>query len=419
MLRALGGIGGALAIPSSLSLIVQLFPTPSHQARALAIFNGVGAAGNILGLIIGAGIVQYAGWNWIFWFVAILGVGISAISLVLIPGSKKEKKEVKFDIVGVSLLTGEQIVHLLAYAQPYSLALVAVILFIFSVTSGSTIGWGTAYVLTPLLISLVLATGFLWWEAHTNPDDAVLPPRMWRYQSFGILVSLVLLPYFWWLTSFINLTSWWEQVYGWSPITIAVHFLAMGITAWLTTNVTGYLPRWLAHKQIILAGLFMAIIASILLPFAAAPWTYWTIVFPAQVLGGGGLIIVFVNSSIALFSYTPASAAGTVGAIFSCALQLGSAIGLAAVASITTSVDDKAKFDPPVTQWSQHLEHITSSMWTEAYKGRAASYWFTLGILLVETTAVILFLKAEEKNTEEEKIAEKTDVETGSKSMKD
>ena len=110
MLRALGGIGGALTIPSSLSLIVQLFPNPSHQARAIAIFNGVGAVGNILGLIIGAVIVQYAGWSWIFWFVAIVGVGVSAVSLFLIPGSKRDKKKrVRFDVIGVSLLTGKLI----------------------------------------------------------------------------------------------------------------------------------------------------------------------------------------------------------------------------------------------------------------------------------------------------------------------
>ncbi|KIM27007.1 hypothetical protein M408DRAFT_72095 [Serendipita vermifera MAFF 305830] len=389
VLRALGGIGGALTIPSSLSLIVQLFPNPLHQARALGIFNGVGAIGNILGLILGAIIVQYAGWSWIFWFVAIVGVAVSAISLFLIPASKRERKRVNFDVVGVSLLT------------------VAVILFIFAVTSGSTVGWGTAYVLAPLLISLALAAGFLFWEARINPDDAVLPPKMWKYDNFGILVSLALLPYFWWLTSFINLTSWWEQVYGWSPITTAVHFLAMGISGGLTTNITGYLPRWFTHKQIIITGLFMGIVASILLPFATGPWTYWPFVFPAQILGGAGLILVFVNSSIALFSYTPPSVAGTVGAVFNCALQLGSAVGLAAVASITTSLDSQYSFNPPITEWSRNLDHITPSMWKEAYTGRAASYWFALGILTVATLAAIVFLKVDKKETRKEESVEK------------
>lgn len=107
VLRALGGIGGALTIPSALSLIVQLFPNPSHQARAIALFGSSGAIGNILGILIGAVLVQYASWSWIFWFVAIVGVGIAAVCLLLIPSAKRNRdQKVRFDAIGVSILTG-------------------------------------------------------------------------------------------------------------------------------------------------------------------------------------------------------------------------------------------------------------------------------------------------------------------------
>jgi hypothetical protein len=164
-------------------------------------------------------------------------------------------------------------------------SLVAVILFIFAVTSGSTKGWGSAYVLAPLIISPITFTIFLWWEADRNSDDACLPPRMWLYPNFGILVVLALLPYFWWLTSFVVITSWWDNCYGWTAIDTAVHFLPIGIGAWLISNVTGRFPDWLHHKYILLSGLLLGIIATILLPFADSPSTYWPIVFPAFTLG--------------------------------------------------------------------------------------------------------------------------------------
>jgi MFS family permease len=268
-------------------------------------------------------------------------------------------------------------------------------LFIFAITSGSTKGWGSAYVLAPLTISLAIFAIFLWWEAHVNPDDAVLPPKMWRYPNFGILVSLALLPYFWSLTSFVNIVSWWEQYYGWTAINTAVHFLPIGVGGWLISNVTGHFPRWFPHKYILLCGLLLGIIATILLPFADSPSTYWPIDFPAFTIGTIGLAIIYSNSSIAIFSYTPPSVAGTVGAVFNCALQLGSAVGLAAVSSITNSVDNKLQFDLPTTEWSQHLDEVTNSMWKQAYKGRAASYWFLLGILFVSTLAVIVFFKTD------------------------
>ena len=46
VLRALGGIGGALTIPSSLSMIVALFPDQRSQSRAIAVFGGTGGSGN-------------------------------------------------------------------------------------------------------------------------------------------------------------------------------------------------------------------------------------------------------------------------------------------------------------------------------------------------------------------------------------
>ncbi|KAG8766136.1 hypothetical protein FRC16_007762, partial [Serendipita sp. 398] len=357
VLRALGGIGGALTIPSALSMIVQLFPEPSSQARAISLFGSAGAIGNILGVLIGAVLVQKAGWKWVFFFVAIVGCGIGAVCFFLIPNARRDKsKRVNFDATGVSILT------------------IAVILFIFAVTSGSTEGWGTAYVLCPLIISIAVLGVFLWWEARIPADDAVMPPRAWRYRNFGVLVGLALLPYFWWVTSFVLLTSWYEQVYGWSVISTAVHFLPMGIAAWLISIFTGRFPKYLPHKYILLIGLALSVIATILLPFADAPNTYWRFGFTAFLIGSLGMMVVYANSSIAIFHYTPPSVAGTVGAVFNCALQLGSAVGLAAVSSITTSVDEKSHLEIPITEFPSRLHEISKGLWKQAYKGRAASY---------------------------------------------
>ncbi|KIM21450.1 hypothetical protein M408DRAFT_333467, partial [Serendipita vermifera MAFF 305830] len=258
VLRVLGGIGAALTIPSALSLIIELFPDPLHQARAIALFNGAGAIGNIFGLLIGAILVQYAGWSWIFWFVAIVGVGINAFCFFLIPSTWQDKKAgVKFDVPGVGSLT------------------VAVTLFIFAVISGSTKGWGTAYVLAPFLISIILFILFLVWEAHAPPEDAALPSRLWRLRNFGVLIAVAFLPHVWWATSFINLTSWWEQVYGWTAINTAIHFLPIGLGGFL---------------HIIMSGLGLGIIATILLHFGDSPDTYWPFVLPAFLLGTAGIM---------------------------------------------------------------------------------------------------------------------------------
>ena len=394
MLRALGGIGAALTIPSALSLIIQLFPGSKHQARAIALFGSAGAIGNIVGILIGAVLVQYASWSWIFWFVAILAISIATLSFFLIPNAPRDtEKNTKFDFPGLGLLTGMSCPIILIFPLTNFIS-VAMILFIFAVTSGSPKGWGTAYVLAPLLISILLFVLFFVWEARIPPDDAVLPTRMWKWRNFSVLASLALLPGLWWSTVNINIVSWWEGVFGWTIINTAVHLLPTSISGFLVAQICGYLPTYFAPKRIILFGIAITIVATILLPFGDSPDTYWPFSFPAFILGTVGQIIVYSNSSIAIFSYTPPSAAGTVGAVFTCALQLGSAVGLAAVASITTSVDSKTPpMSPPVAEFQSHMDQITKEMWKAAFQGRAASFWFVLGLLVVQLVCVIVFFK--------------------------
>lgn len=87
-------------------------------------------------------------------------------------------------------------------------------------------------------------------------------------------------------------------------------------------------------------------------------------------------MLTHIGYSIAIFETTPSSMAGTVGAIFNGALQLGSAVGIAAISSIETSVE---------------RTHGGS----ESYSGRAAAWWFLVGVVAVEAIAVAMFYRTD------------------------
>jgi MFS family permease len=224
---------GALTIPSSLSLIVHIFPEPSEQARALNVFGGAGAIGNILGLLIGAFFVQWASWRWVFWFVGIIAIPIAINCLFLIPQvSAKEVRQDRLkslDLPGVSILTS------------------GIVLFIFAVTSSSSSGWGSARVIAPLIISVFIVVAFLFWERaipenraamcvfyfqhlpYSRADNILSPPRTWFYPNFGVLIGVALLPYLWWTSFFTVFTLLWQQVYGWTAISTAVHMSVLSV----------------------------------------------------------------------------------------------------------------------------------------------------------------------------------------------
>ena len=100
---------------------------------------------------------------------------------------------------------------------------VAIILFIFAVTSGTTEGWGSAAVLAPLIISVFLVAGFFYFETTIPVHRAAIPPRTWFLPNFMVLFFTALLPFFWWTTVFTIYTTLWQSVWEWSAISTAVH----------------------------------------------------------------------------------------------------------------------------------------------------------------------------------------------------
>jgi MFS family permease len=139
-------------------------------------------------------------------------------------------------------------------------------------------------------------------------------------------------------------------------------------------NMSGYLQSQFKLRNILLTGGLLLIPSSILLAFADRPSRYWSFVFPAFILGTLGCTLLFSNANIAMFRTTPPTLAGTVGAVFNSALQLGSAVGLACLTSIQTSVESK------------HGGF-------EAYNGRAAAFWFLLACVVVVDVSMFIFLK--------------------------
>jgi hypothetical protein len=122
-------LGASCTIPSALSMIIRIFPDPKEQAMAISIFGATGAIGNgtnfsldscsfsvaqsnqrfiVIGLLLGAVFTQFASWHWIFWFIACVTLPVAIFCVFYIPNMPRQGKRNSLDIVGVSLLIGEE-----------------------------------------------------------------------------------------------------------------------------------------------------------------------------------------------------------------------------------------------------------------------------------------------------------------------
>jgi hypothetical protein len=127
-------------------------------------------------------LVEWASYHWVFWFAAIVAVPVTLVGVLIIPpqitkttgslerGAGKWKS---LDLVGVSIITGMKI-SASSSLHPSRALIVALILFVFAVTSGSAVGWASAMVLVPLVISILMVIGFFYWETLVPVEKAAM-----------------------------------------------------------------------------------------------------------------------------------------------------------------------------------------------------------------------------------------------------
>jgi MFS family permease len=258
----------------------------------------------VLGLFIGALFVQYASWRWVFWFAALIAVPLAGLCAWLVPpqtvtedrAQPAREKLRRLDLPGVSMLTA------------------TLVLFIFAITSGSTAGWGSAMVLAPLVVSVLMVIvffvyetripeqyaamsvySFFLWSANLLIINLCRPPRMWFFPSFAVLFGAALIPYFYWTTIFTIYTTLWQNYYHISAIMTAVHMLPIGVLAF-AVSFSGRLARHVHPKWLILGGQIATLASAILFVFADEWSKYWSLVFPAFCIGTAGAMMAYVHN---------------------------------------------------------------------------------------------------------------------------
>ncbi|PPQ76872.1 hypothetical protein CVT24_008637 [Panaeolus cyanescens] len=365
ILRAIMGIGAALTIPSAQHILVHLYRDPTQQARAIALFGAMGALGNVLGLIISALFVYFISWPWVFYFSAIVAFAVCFGTAVLIPERRPSasplseslaSKFKRLDILGAMIFAA------------------TLILFIFSLTSSSLEGWGSARAIAPLVISVFTLIAFFFWEAFIPESHAALPPKIWKYKNVKILTAISLVP-FMWLGPIFPLYSWlWETVYQWSTIETGVHFLPIAISGSAGLFAAPFLLSLkLPLKYINILGFTFMVTGTALLPFGNSAQLYWRFTFPGLTIAAFGVSIVYVTANIGLLANTPPEVSGIIAAMFMSMLQTAGAAGVAITSLIQTSVQAR-KGGPMV------------------FDGRAAVLWYLVGFAGLMMLLSIVFM---------------------------
>jgi hypothetical protein len=275
-----------------------MYPDPVEQAKKLALFGMSGALANTIALVL-AGVFLLANWRWWFRFIAIIVAPFALAAWFLLPKTEAVAdglnlggidKIKRMDLGGVGLLVA------------------CLVLFILGFTQAPIEGWNSAIFIAPIVISVVLAITFVFWEKKMPRGYALLPHDLWSFPNIFPLILLASSIFMWFATAQLRIATYFQTALGDSAILAAVKLLPMGITALFAGTSTQIFP-WLITRprfvQPVAAALTMT--GSLLFAFSGGGHgkDYWRYMFPGQIIGTGGGMIVFIGTNTAIIQSFP------------------------------------------------------------------------------------------------------------------
>lgn len=320
--RALQGIGAASMTPAALSILMTTFSEGAERNTALGAWGAVGASGGTIGLLVGGVLTETVGWEWIFLLNVPIGALVIALSPVLLDETRATGMAQRFDLAGAATVTA------------------ALSVLVYAVVDAGTAGWGSTQTLGLAAASTVLLAAFAVIERRSSAP--LLPFRIFRLSALlgsntaGVLFGAAVFGMFFIITLYL------QQVLGYSPLRAGFAWLALSLTALLTSAGGARLVTRVGPRGPLVTGLAVFAAGVWLLSRLPAGVDYVREMMPALMLTGAGLGLAFVTMSIGALEGVEEREAGLASGLVNTTQQIGGALGVALLSTIALSRLDGA-----------------------------------------------------------------------------
>ncbi len=324
--RFIQGIGGAMTSAVILGMIVTMFPKPAEQARAIGVYSFVASAGASIGLLAGGVLTQLINWHWIFFVNIPIGIATAIVARRLLRRDAGIGLDQGADVPGAVLIVS------------------SLMLGVYTIVEAAEQGWGSSRTLALGAVSLALLAGFVLRESRAR--HPLMPLRIFRSRivaTANVVQALMVAGMF---GVFFLGALYMQRVLGFDAIEVGLAFLpvSLGIGV-LSLGFSARLITRFGARATLLPGL--AFIAIGLLVFRAAPLNadYATDLLPALLLLGVGAGLSFPSlMTLAMSAATPGDA-GLASGLVNTTQQMGGALGLALLATLSTTRTDSLVAD--------------------------------------------------------------------------
>ena len=312
--RVVQGVGGALILPLSLTVVAGAFP-PERRGAAIGALEGITGLAVVAGPVLGGVIAEQFTWEWVFWIN--VPIAVLAVPLVWAVVEESHGPDRTLDGIGLVLVTG------------------AAAGVIWGLVRGNEVGWTGPEVVGTLAGGAALAAGFVAWERRTARP--MLPLRFFRSRMFSVGATAAFLLAASLYGSVFFMAQFMQVSLGEDSLGAGLRLLPWTGTLFVTAPLAGLLADRIGHRPVLAGGLFLQAVGLAWLALVAdAGLSYTTMVAPLVVTGIGTSAGLPVSQAAIVGSVAEAEVGKAAGSN-NMLQELGGAFGIAAAVALFTS----------------------------------------------------------------------------------
>jgi EmrB/QacA subfamily drug resistance transporter len=315
--RALQGAFAALMAPAALSILTNTFQNnPGERAKAFGAYGGVSGAGAAIGVLAGGVLTEYASWRWCL----LINVPIALLAAVagwrVIPESRASEST-RYDIPGALLSTA------------------GLVSLVYGFTKAVTDGWSSATTLTLIAVGVILLAAFVAVEARSA--FPLLPLRVVAERNRGGAYLAALLLVVGMFAMFIFVSYYMQQILHYSAAKAGVAFLPFALGVIVAAGAATKLLPKVGPRIAITAGLVMSALGLLWLTQIGVHTSYWTHLFPQQIVMSLGLGLAFPALSSTALTKVRERDSGVASAMVNTTQQVGASLGAALLNTVAAT----------------------------------------------------------------------------------
>jgi EmrB/QacA subfamily drug resistance transporter len=321
--RATQGIGAALMMPATLSIITNAFPA-HERGKAIGTWAGVSALALAIGPVVGGFLAEQVSWRAIFF----LNLPVAAAAVVVTLAATRESRDPTVprtvDYAGVVTIT--------AGIGALVLALV----------EGNGWGWGSPRIMALLAVSVVSLATFVVVERRTR--FPMVEFEFFRSRSFLGASGVAFVVSFAMLAMFFFMALYMQNILGYSPLEAGIRFLPSTGLIIVAAPIAGRVTDWIGPRIPIAIGLTLVAVALFLQSRIDVGTTY-SYLLPTFLMMGLGIGLTMSPMSTAAMNAVQVTKAGAAAGILSMSRMVGGTFGVAAVGALFQQISDNRLSD--------------------------------------------------------------------------